>query len=116
MARWGVALAAVATLILIIQPFVSYLFLIVSHDPSPGYGAIGAMLFISRALSVLSSLLLFLLSGLTSLQILGYFGQGWIPLVPAVVLVILRGPCWMLLEGLLWLRAPGRTDAVHPHP
>ena len=56
--RWGVGLAAVATLLLIIEPFVSYFFLIVSHDTSPGYGAIATMLFLSRALSVLSSLLL----------------------------------------------------------
>ena len=56
-ARWGVALAA-ATLLLIIGPFVFYFFLIVSHDTSPGYGAIAAMLFLSRALSVLSSLVL----------------------------------------------------------
>jgi hypothetical protein len=57
-ARWGVALAAVATLLLIIEPFDSYFFLILSHDASPGYGAIATMLFLSRALSVLSSLLL----------------------------------------------------------
>ena len=58
MARWGVALAAVVTVLLIIDPFVPYLFWIVSPDASPGYGTIASMLFISRALSVLSSLVL----------------------------------------------------------
>jgi hypothetical protein len=56
--RWGVGLAAVATLLLIIEVFVPFFFMIGSHDASPGYGAIGAMIFLSHAVSVLSSLVL----------------------------------------------------------
>lgn len=62
------------------------------------------------------ALLLFLLAGLTALKILGNLGPGWIPFVPAVVLVILRGPTWMVLGGVLWVRAPGRTNSAHPPP
>jgi hypothetical protein len=38
--------------------FVPFFFMIGSHDASPGYGAIGAMIFLSHAVSVLSSLVL----------------------------------------------------------
>jgi hypothetical protein len=56
--RWGVGLAALATLLLIIELFVPIFFMIGSHDASPGYGAIGALIFLSRAVPVLSSLVL----------------------------------------------------------
>jgi hypothetical protein len=57
-ARWGVALAGVATLLPIIELFVPNFFLIGSHDTSPAYGAIWTMLFLSGAVSLLSSLVL----------------------------------------------------------
>jgi hypothetical protein len=57
-ARWGVALAAVATLLLIVEPFVTYVFWFGSNGASPGYGTITAMFFLTRAVSVLSSLVL----------------------------------------------------------
>ena len=55
-ARWGVRLAAVATLLPIIPLVVPYYFLIGSPDASPDSGAMGTMIFLSHALSVLSSL------------------------------------------------------------
>jgi hypothetical protein len=57
-ARWGVRLAAVATLLPVIQSVVPYSFFIGSPDASPSSGAIGTMIFLSHALYVLSSLVL----------------------------------------------------------
>ena len=57
-ARWGVRLAAVATLLLVIQLVIPYFLFIGSPDASSSSGAIGATIFLSHALSVLSSLVL----------------------------------------------------------
>ena len=56
--RWGIGLAAVATLLVIIELFIPIIFTIVSHDTSSGYGAFGAMILLSRAVPVLGSLVL----------------------------------------------------------
>jgi hypothetical protein len=84
-ARWGVGLAAVATLLLIIEPFVPFFYLIGSHDASPNYGAIGAMLFLSDAVSVLSSLVL--AAGLVLLFVAAQRDQklgAWRPILLAI--------------------------------
>ena len=87
--RWGVGLAAVATLLLIIELFVPIFFMIGSHDASPGYGAIGALIFLSRAVPVLSSLVL--AAGLMLLFVAARRDQklgAWRVLLPAIAAVL----------------------------
>ena len=87
MARWGVGLAAVATLLLIIEPFVPYFFLFGSRDAAPSYGAIGTMLFLSDVISILGSLVL--AAGLVLLFVAARRDQklgAWRVLLPAIAI------------------------------
>ena len=83
--RWGVGLAAVATLLLIIELFVPFVFMIASHNASPSYDAIGALIFLSHAIPVLSSLVL--AAGLMLLFVAARRDQklgAWRVLLPAI--------------------------------
>ena len=85
--RWGVGLAAVATLLLIIELFVPFVFMIASHNASPSYDAIGALIFLSHAIPVLSSLVL--AAGLMLLFVAARRDQklgAWRVLLPAIAI------------------------------
>jgi hypothetical protein len=87
--RWGVGLAAVATLLLIIELFVPFVFMIASHNASPGYDAIGTLIFLSHAIPVLSSLVL--AAGLMLLFVAARRDQklgAWRVLLPAIAAVL----------------------------
>ena len=87
--RWGVGLAAVATLLLIIELFVPFVFMIASHNASPSYDAIGALIFLSHAIPVLSSLVL--AAGLMLLFVAARRDQklgAWRVLLPAIAAVL----------------------------
>jgi hypothetical protein len=97
--RWGVGLAAVATLLLIIEVFVPFFFMIGSHDASPGYGAIGAMIFLSHAVSVLSSL-----SSTAPFALSAVGLMGSVMLSGGLQFVV--GLLWVALGVALWRHAP----------
>ncbi|MBD0253514.1 MAG: hypothetical protein ICV31_03350 [Rubrobacter sp.] len=87
--RWGVGLAAVAALLLIIELFVPFVFMIASHNASPSYDAIGALIFLSHAIPVLSSLVL--AAGLMLLFVAARRDQklgAWRVLLPAIAAVL----------------------------
>ena len=87
--RWEVGLAAVATLLLIIELFVPFVFMIASHNASPSYDAIGALIFLSHAIPVLSSLVL--AAGLMLLFVAARRDQklgAWRVLLPAIAAVL----------------------------
>jgi hypothetical protein len=121
--RWGAGLAAGATFLLVIQPFVPYFFFVGSHDASPSYGAIGTMLFLADAISLLGSLVL--AAGLVLLFVADRRDRklgAWRVLLPAIAIaavlsstvpfalsvvgltgsVVLSG-AFELVMGLLWV-------------
>jgi len=84
---WGIGLAAVATLLVIIELFIPIIFTIVSHDTPSGYGAFGAMILLSRAVPVLGSLVL--ATGLVLFFVAARRGQGigaWRALLLAIAI------------------------------
>ena len=101
--RWGVGLAAVATLLLIIELFVPFVFMIASHNASPSYDAIGTLIFLSHAIPVLSSLVL--AAGLMLLFVAARRDQklgAWRVLLPAIVAVLSSTvPLALSAEGLM---------------
>ena len=119
--RWGVGLAAVATLLLIIELFVPFVFMIASHNASPSYDAIGALIFLPHAIPVLSSLVL--AAGLMLLFVAARRDQklgAWRVLLPAIAAALsntvplalsalgLRGSAvfsgvFQFVVGLLWV-------------
>jgi hypothetical protein len=103
--RWGVGLAAVATLLLIIELFVPIFFAIVSRGSSPSYDAIGTVIFLSHAISFLSSLVL--AAGLMLLFVAARRDQklgAWRVLLPAIAIATVlssTGPSALSAVGLM---------------
>ena len=122
--RWGVGLAAVAALLLIIELFVPFVFMIASHNASPSYDAIGALIFLPHAIPVLSSLVL--AAGLMLLFVAARRDQklgAWRVLLPAIaaalsalglmgsavfsgVFQFVVGLLWVALGAAVWRHAP----------